>query len=437
MVKEEKERVGWYISVLKFRFIILPAISLAAGVLLALLIGVSISLISWLVGSDFTGNVWMYLGIVVLGFALTFKSSGKTFTVPNEHVAVLTLFGQRLDWYLEEGEYNEFGEASIFGRSTEVKNGFTTDASHPNGPGFVNMGIIPFQIWNNRKDKLQRLENISQNNATVFATLLLEVKVFYPRLVLSAGDPLLSLAERARTAFRTAISFFIDRDNASVKSLLVKLMIGKTIVTSFVNHKDGAHFNQGAMIRSRDGTALQLEVASNNSIGDLSKKEAEADYQKRVKKAKKDFRKEKLPHADETMLAALPTKEGEIVVKDKSVEDSLEEVLNSVGTYLHNASISNVEYSAQVKQEADHASSENFKHKSMQDSARAQADAEELLDERRKSSGVEVDEFDKVIIAAQDNPGSVKIIHTSGNAGEISKAASIIASKDDTGKDSK
>jgi hypothetical protein len=432
-VNNEKRKKGLYFNVLWFRIVILPAVSIIVGLLLALIATLTINWVASYFNSEFKVNFLIFLALAVLGGTLNYKSGGGTFTVPNQHVAVLTLLGKRLDWHLQEGIYPEFGATSVFGRSKEVKNGFTTDASHPNGPGFVNMGIIPFQIWNDRADKKQILENIARNSSTVFASLLLEVMVFYPRKVLDSGDPLLSLAERARTSFRTAISFFIDRDNASVKTILVKLMVGQTIVTSFVNKKGEAYFDQGAMVKNRGGTAMYLPVEDNNGATHHSPAEAKADYDRRVRETKTVFRKNLEEEADEIMYENLPKKKnGEVVVEDKSVEDSLEEVLDSIGTYLKNASVSNIQYSEIVREEANQAASESFKSKSMKDSARAQADSEVLLMKRRAESGTDqADDFDRAVIAAQDNPGSVKIIHTSGKGSELSKAAAIISGKDD------
>jgi hypothetical protein len=157
-------------------------------------------------------------------------------------------------------------------------------------------------------------------------------------------------------------------------------------------------------------------------------------WTQREKKAFRDILKK---DADDVMLKSLPTKvndQGEtlIVVEYKSVEASLDEVLDSIGTSLHNASVSNIQYSEKVRTEANQASSEHFKDKSMRDSARSQAASEETMADRRealKGKGLSVDALDRAIVAAQDNP-NIKIFHTSGDGSELSKAAAILAGKE-------
>jgi hypothetical protein len=294
---------------------------------------------------------------------------------------------------------------------------------------------------------------VARNSSTVFATLLLEVKVLNPRAVLNAEDPLLMLAERARTAFRTAISFFIDRDNASVKTILVLLMAGRGIVTSFINDKEGANFNQGAMIKNHGGTALYRktgEVPKPPIIGidndgipianespEAFRYRCEQVFEVWIQSEKKAFRDILKKDADDVMLKSLPKKvndQGEelIVVEYKSVETSLDEVLDSIGASLHSASVSNIQYSEKVRTEANQASSEHFKDKSMRDSARSQGASEETMANRRKAlkeEGLSVDALDRAIVAAQDNP-NIKIFHTSGDGSELSKAAAILAGKE-------
>ena len=414
---------GWY------WFIIIPILSILTFVALFLTTVITIFLVNWLFDTAISLNWLISIGLLFLSIYVNMPDTMKTnLTVPNQHVAVLTLFGERIAWFLKEGDYPDITSGSILGRSTEVVDDFTTQQDSPHGPGFVNMGRLSFQLWNSMKDKTPLLTNVARNGAQVFTTVLIVLQVRNPNLVLSADAPAKEVFERARTAIRTGNAFFTDKDNAFVKTILVKLMVGKTIITDFVNTNKATNYENGSVIRDFGGKAL---------IGEIDEKllEGKKEEEKKciIEEEKKEFRKTLEDHADDEMLKYVPRVEngkrvdegGELVVYDKSVDQSIDEVLHPNGIDLVSASVSNVRFSPEVTRAANDAASEVYQAKKMRDSAIAQGKAEAALHDERNKSGYTPDELDRVIVAAQDSD-QVRVVHVSGTSSELTKAAGVL-----------
>lgn len=405
-----------------FWFVLVPILTLLTFAVMVAMTAGTMWVVNSLFGSNIALNWLIILGLFMLSVYVNVPSSIQAqLNVPNQHVAVLTIFGQRIAWFLTEGKYPDITSGTILGRSSDVVQDFTTDNSSPNGPGFVNMGRLSFQLWNDMKDKSPVLTNIARNGAQVLTTVLIVLRVRNPNLVLSADEPSKEIFERARTAIRSGNSFFTDKDNAFVKTILVKLMMGKTIITAFVNTKDTTNYENGSVIRDYGGKAIIMEIEDEELAG-LTETERKA----KIESAKEEFRNLLQDEADAEMLKHVPHPEGKkLVVYDKSVDQSIDEVLHPNGIELESASVSNVQFSEPVSNAANQAASEVYQAKIMRDSATAQAKAESALREERLKSGHEPGELDKVLVAAQDND-KIRIVHVSGTGSELAKAASLI-----------
>jgi hypothetical protein len=397
-----------------------------------------VQVIEWLFEIQFNLNQFMLIGLLLISLWLSLPKVGGSFRVPNAHVAVLTIFGMRIPFFLKEGLYPDFTNGLLFGRSTEELPGEGEEGTTFTAVGgFVNMGRLPFQIWDDREDKKPDMINVAKNGANLIANLLIEIQIKDPKLVLDSGDPLLSIAERTRTAFRTGIAFFTDRDNATVKTIIVKLMMGHTIITSFINDKRAKRFDQGSVVRDTGGRAM-IEIVTERPEGFKpgDSEETSEGYKTRVKKGKKKFRKKLKNEADEQQLQLVPERDGKRVVYHLSVDQSLDEVLDQCGCELISASVSNVRFSRPVEEAANAASREAFEARKMLDSAAAQADSEQMLAKGRSEGEAPVDDLDRSIIAAQDNPNfRISHVSSSGGTSEVVKLGTLLADKDRGGTD--
>ena len=404
-------------------FVLVPILTLLTFTFITAVTAITMWIVNTVVDSELTLNWLVISGLFGLSIYVNLPNTlTASLVVPNQHVAVLTIFGQRMAWFLNEGKYPDITTGAILGRSQETVNDFTTDESSPNGPGFVNMGRLSFQLWNDMKGKSPLLTNVARNGAQVITTVLIVLRVRNPNLVLSADEPSKEVFERARTAIRSGNSFFTDKDNAFVKTILVKLMMGKTIITAFVNSNSTTNYENGSVIRDYGGKAIIMEIEDEELEG-LTKTERET----KIETYKDEFRVILENEADADMLELVPHPEGKkLVVYDKSVDQSIEEVLHPNGIELESASVSNVQFSPEVSAAANRAASEVYQAKSMRDSAIAQVKAEGALNEGRERNKYYPDDIDKVIVAAQDND-RVKIVHVSGSGGDLAKAASLIS----------
>jgi hypothetical protein len=377
--------------------------------------------------SELTLNWLMIIGFMGLSLYINLPNNMKArLVVPNEHVAVLTIFGQRLAWFLSEGKYPDITNGIILGRSEDVVTDFTTTESSASGPGFVNMGRLSFQLWNDMEEQSPVLINVARNGASVHTTVLIVLRVVNPNLVISADKPSKEVFERARTAIRSGNAFFTDKDNAFVKTIMVKLMMGKTVITAFVKTKDTTKYENGSVIRDHGGTAIIAEIAD-TELANLS----EEALRIKIEEEKERFRIKLEEEADPDMLEEVPRVEGKLLISTRSVDQSLDEVLEPNGIVLESASVSNVQFSKSVMEAANRAASEVFQARIMHDSAVAQARAEAALKDERDRNGYFPEEIDKILIAAQDND-KIKIVHVSGTGSELTKAAGIL----NNGKDS-
>jgi hypothetical protein len=405
------EPVGLYLNVFIWSFIIRPAVSIAA----AIFIVSQLWMLDIFVIQSNLIDFWIGLALVLL-FALIFGASEGTEpeVVPAAHAAMITLFGKRFRVYRTEGEYSWTGKRLFLGR-LKIEPGEAPENPAEqvglNKDGFVNLGEIQIPIWNRADTKnVTEMELVARDSTTIKATLLIVIQLLDPYAWTTSSNPLLDIAERARSAFRTAASYFNAVDNAAIKSVLGTLMSGKTVVTSFIRNVVENH-TVGSVILDEGGVHMYDVLPA-----DVKEDE--------VKNAVTAFEQKLADKGDKKMLEEIKAKKGSgFVVEVRSVEDAIEEVIESVGAKLIRASVGTITLPKEVTDEANKAASEARQRDSQVASARAFAESKKIMD-AAKTDG---DEVAAAIAAAKDN-SNVQVIFVPGSD-PLTKAAVAAASQ--------
>lgn len=400
------EFVGKHISAFRWNVAVRPVLSL----LVALPIVTLLYTIDWFLATEIID--WMIAGALIALFATIFGMSDEETTVPFAHAAMLTWFGMRLRLYRTEGNYYWTGKKLLLGHYVTPKNrGNDSKLVGTDENGFINLGEIQITIWDRQdaKDKPEKavIEMVASDQTTIKATLVLVIRLLDPVAWTTSENPLLDIAERTRSAFRTAASFFTGIDNAAIKSVLGTLMSGKTIITSFIP-KVYASYPKGTMIRDRGGAPLYHLDETSYSTEEAKK----AALQKLVE----EFR-DKLPTvADVKMLKILKVGKN-YHIEAKTVEEAIEEVVEASGAKLVRASVGTIILPDKVRTAAEQTASEASQREGQVASAKAFAEAKKIMD-KAKTPG---DEVAAAIAASADNP-NVKVVFVPG-ADPLTRAA--------------
>lgn len=422
-------RPGIFISSVSWNLFWRPALCLIGGGVVALatfLANWAIFAITWLMSDTVNRSglllieEWSWYMVIGLLFAAWAfqgeKDEGEQ--VPKFHAAAVN-FNLQNPWriYRTAGRYPWIGKRLLLDRSRVVKEPVT------NADGYVYLGEIAIRIWNQSDaENSVVLSNVAKNTADLFSTLTIVIEQldFIPWL--KSSDPLLDVAERARSAYRTAVSFFLDRDNAAVKDVLANLMSRDTIITAFIKKQVGPH-PAGSVVRDHADTPM-LEVIHYRSG------EREADLIARIATTREEFLTRLRDQADQDMVAAVSkAADGSPKLSELKISKSLNEVLEAVGSVLKRASVADVAMSQTVRDAANQAAAEADERAAQLASAETIKLARQklILTKAQRENPSYRDAT--LIAAAQDNPG-VKVIHVTGDGSNpFTQAAAVLGNQ--------
>lgn len=415
---DQQQRVGVFIGPVTWNIIVRPALSLIAGALVTFAIWLPIQFLVW-IDFIFKDNflTWWMLGLITLGigyyiFTGEEDSEGNPISeqVPDTMFgALLTFFGGVLvipgigEVYRLTGTYSWTGKKVFLGRTTKVVKNWT------DGNGFVQLGPVPIQIWNNSDQPgVTLLSNIAKNQARVFGTLTLVLRHLQPRKGLDSGDPTLDVADRARQAYRELCDAFTDTDIPTLHRVMGPVLRGQVIFTSFIPSNVG-EYKAGSMIRDDLGLAMYRLVAPGED-------EAEA---------QRDFLSSLASRANPDMLKRITkkvtlsdgTKTTELRITRFHVSDSLERVIEDIGSSLPRATFGDVDLSDPVKNAAEQASAETNERASQLASAETNRLArQKLMPSAEELTNPEAYQLATVLQAAADSKNqSIKVVLVPGN----------------------
>jgi hypothetical protein len=399
------DRVGWYIGPKRVALLLRPLLSLLGGIVYTS----PFVLMDVLVGTHVLDGTFVSILAVLLAL-FVWLSEDETLAVPNEHAAIVKFFGARIRVYLTEGDYAWRGNKIFFSVSNTPIPGLA-ELENQNQVfaklGLIHLGEIPIKIWNSAEEEQKTLlSNVARDSSTVFTTLTIVVRILNPRKWMNSSDPVLDIAERARGSFRTALSFFTGVDIAGIKTVLVKLMMGETIVTSFLRKQVGTN-PALSMVESGGGEYLYhvLEKGEDLVV-------AKENFATRLK--------DENDGADQDMYEVVLSKDGTPIVESRSVEAHMADVMSAVGAVLERASVGDINLSAPVAEKANQAASEPFQQMAQVASARATKAGREILtltpSQMRDPATREASQLATLIAAAQDNPGIQIVVVPGGDS---------------------
>lgn len=407
LFETEPDRVGVYFTVYGWNLIARPLVSTIVGTLYA----TPILLLDLAAGSHVM-TVWLSAGLIfILALWVGLDDTDEPEVVPEAHAAMLTLLRRRFRWYRTEGEYNWTGKRAWLGRSTTVhvdSDGKVKEGIHKDG--FIRITPFPISIWNqvDQKGKVL-LESLSSVTSQVFNTLTLTIQLFDPKLWLDSPDPVLDLAEQAREAFRTVVSFFTGKDVSRVKKVLGTMMLGKTIITVFTPKNIG-YARRGTMIWDRAGVPM-FEVVENGLT------EAQVEEKKVAFRDRLD--REANPDALKACKFKGPQDATEVVhIEVRTVEGSFKDVLERLGAGLVKAAVGNIQLSEEEMTEGNKAASEESQAEAQIASANATAEGIKIVNE----AAAKASDLSVAIAASKDYPG-VRVAVIGGGKDDLRSAA--------------
>jgi hypothetical protein len=379
------EPVGIYLDPFETNFILRPIFSFVGALgTTAFLYG-----LQWLIGSHAL-PLWARIPTVVLLSCIFAFNDSKPITVPKQYVAILTFFGMRFNIYFEEGDHYWYGMKLGFGRSTDPLPHSDPKGKYPKeAEGFVYIGSRPIGIWPNmdQKDKFT-LSNVAHDSSTIYNALTVTFKTVWPLRYANSDDPILDIAERARSALRTVVSFFVGADNAMLKSVTSKLLEGQHIVTAFTFRAIDGH-PAGSVIQDRSGDRI-FEIVPPE--GDLEE-------------AKRRVR-ERIDRDANPLMREVVLRDNVPVVQHKEVADHLIPVTTGTGTYFERASVSDVTLSEEVAKQANIAAGEYYQRVAQIENAKVIKAAQDIM-----KDGVDTEDGKFATLAALARDGHAKIVY--------------------------
>lgn len=429
---ENQDLVGWYFGPVWFNLAFRPFASAVAGIIISTLLWLplaALALFGVIPSNPLNPALWLLL-TVALAIWIALPDNETPEKVPEAHAAMVTFLGARLRVYRTEGEYSWTGKRLFLGRSAKVSMPGTDKKE-----GFIYLGDIPIRIWNaaDEKEKVV-ITCVSRDSTAVKTTLTVTFKLNDPYLWVNSEDALGDVAERARSALRSAVNFFVGTDVAGVKSVLGHLMSEQTIVTAFLKKPVGTNVIH-SMLQDHAGVPQYIIVGKEedpNNPGKMIEIEGET-----IDQAKQRFltmlNSRKAEFSTEMWEAATDQSNQHIVATDRSVSETLNEVAEKVGADFLRASIGDISLPPKVVEEAEKAASEIFQRDAQVASARAIRQAREELKPSNDDLNDPYFQDAAMVAAAQDNP-NISVVHVTGSGDRLTRAAAVHASQTKKGK---
>lgn len=279
----------WWGPVQAMTYFVLVSVALAAGLSFLFLAALQ------LLNDDFFGRpaIWWSLW---LGLSLSFGIVGWLFTerrsVPNNHVAVLELFGSALPIYLEMGEYL-IPFKGILSTNRDMVQGPVRGSQEENSeqPGLVFVGTVTVMLDSEQADG-EMLQTIAADGAVNKLLPTFNYTCIDPRKRLGRTDPIRDLNKACREVIRKAVGGITSAAmTAHLQGALAEVSAGGAILfvrTRRSNASGGVH--GGDMVVHKATRKPLFEIVHPDMLENVSIKQA--------------FRKKVLDNGDEQMLNA-------------------------------------------------------------------------------------------------------------------------------------
>jgi hypothetical protein len=405
-------RAGHYLTPIMM-YIIRYTVSLIAGVLLALVFSV---VDNWSDLNLMGIGWWLLFGLVMAGF---FSSADEpAISVPVNHVGILTFLGGRMKIYLEEGDYPWYGKKLLFGISTTpLGNAKNVTEGPGEEQGFVYIGKRVISIWNDKDSKRATIDLPSRTASNVGVKLTLEIITTNPIVWASIDDPVLEIAEQARSGLRKTIGFFRDTDVKGAKAAITTILAGDSVITAFINKKVGSLL-PWTMVQDHSGMPMYGTLSFESGLDSVVRNQ-------RIEAAKTAFRQKLKVDGLREMIGAVGVDQsGEIQVAELSISEKLQSIVAGTGSIMADVIMSDTQVSDTVRKAAEAAASEGAQRDQQITSAETQVEVMNKLARARQDNGG-IDELDRILAAAADGTSNIHVNHVTGTDNPIVKAATI------------
>lgn len=417
---QSKTKPGFFIDPITWQ-----VLRIALSAIGAVLSTVGLVFLDWILGANLVAWWLVPLMIFFLGwhFYQDDLPEDQAENVPYAFGALVTFFGMPVripgfgPVYRTTGEYQWLGNKLRIDRLRVVKEPGTDNT------GLHFFGNINMAIWNtsdqNPDSPNARLSNRAKNTAAVFTSLVLTFELREPLKWIRNTQPMLAIGERARSAIRSVVAFFIDSDSIVLKSVLGKLMSGSKVITCFLLKPVREHL-AGAVARDHGERAIYAVVEPKGDV--------EAGKQWCLDRITTD--------TPDDIQRALRLPNGSYRQPDVlEVEESLTEVIEDVGGFLIASSVGDVDVSEEVGKYADRASSEAFQALARIRSAEIMKRVQLMLSGAKTEDGTPISALEKAMAALQDEvPGIQVVVHE--GAGDLGSSI-ITAARQNQGGNNK
>lgn len=406
---------GLYFNELTWNVIVRPVVSLLTG-------GFYTGII-WLLGEYFDfqllEGIWITATLALLSILIALPDTPEKEVVPEYYVLASTIFGVPVRVFRVNGTYGWSGRYSILGEVTvERVKGRKDDGTVVYMEGthkkYLYVGEFQIAIWNALNEKgMTLLASVAKDGSTLYNTLVYSLRLHDPILWVRNDDPVLLIAERARSALRNTVMLFTVRDNTLVRYALSSLMNGYGIATAFIRDAVGGH-KAGSIVRDRGDVPILIRYSLDSEDATYPDKDTVCQELEAKIKA----------NASEAMLKQVTDNE-KVDVECHSIEDNIGGALKATGAVLESATIGQIMFSETVGKSADKAASEEWQLEAQVMSAQAAAKYAETLRDAQPEKPTKLDELQVVLGAAQDNPDAVRVTWVGGQYDAV--GSSIVA----------
>ncbi len=413
------------VEMIFIRYLAIPLIAVLLGSILSLIAVVLTPMYLFGLGQ------LIFIGVVSAVVSAILIYPDQRLSVPINTVAALSIFGSLYRIYLYEGDYDWWGQKLFIARSEVALRDFTTRKkdSDPED-GFFIVTDIPFNLFDEAPQEVDGkvivnslISGVTKNGSPIKSELLITVKTFDPHLALRNQDPGLEIAERARSMFRTCISFFTSLDAAVAKDAMAHLIEGNTIVVAFTR-KGIDTLSEGSIARDTGGEPAYFIVKPqlkkvdviDNDTGQTVQVEMMETLEEATQRTISEYKMYLDTHLSAAMREAVSiaktveqngkkTRIREYVIETRSVRIGLSEILEKNGFRLLAASVGKVVIDDKLLESSVTAEQQTYETTVQVKSAKATAAALKILAESEVSKD-DPAYHDKLALAAASDPSS-------------------------------
>lgn len=412
--------IGYYFTPLMTAFI-RCLISVSIGILVSSLVFI----IFWSFGLEILSTYRSAnLLITVLITLIVAHPNQENLVVPPDHVAFLTWLGNRWEWYLTEGEHPWIPKFLGFDVSTTPIIGAKNQEGYDVGEeqGFIFTGERVINVWNgvqpgNRNVEIQNETRLGSRLTCTFQIAFLTIR---PLLWARVTDPIMQIANQARSSLRESVSYLVDKDNVRMPGALRSICTGHGVVTAVTEKTFDGH-PAGTVVKNFAGNPIYEIAQLKDSSTRPGKEENTPDQQAALDTATKTLQ-ERIASEMHPEFEKGFNNPAKIKTTTKRLHNDVSKTIRSSGGFLTLAIIGDVHLSDTVSEAAQAYAAVGDQRRTTVGRAEAQKEGRKIL---ALEEGETDDQMARVGAMIQSGTEQAEIIYVTGNGGDMANAAAI------------